>query len=456
MVTTVLVAMKSSNQTDPHLAQFRASLRLQSGRRALDVLLGHANSMSGYRLVPADDGAQNQVHYVEKASGQCPFSLSAADGELLFDVHQAGFGQVPGGLPALEAGLGSVSEIEGGTWRVRISTPAQAEVLARLLFCPDSDGLLTVRHWWANLVDPDQAEIRDGYLWGRKKLANGSRSQSQQPLSRIVPGDIVFAHTHGLIAAIGVALERTRAAPDPKGADGYGWLVPVRFARVNEPLRLKDHVSDIKRHCRARQSPLRGAGSASTTAPLVALSETDAQLLRRLLHGQVQDLEQRIAVETDGRLAEQAIEERIWQRTDIGPADKRHLSCARIGVGVFRENVERIETACRVTGILDRRYLRATHIKPWKDSDDREKIDGSNGLLLSPHIIHLFDRGHIAFADDGTLMISRHLNPYVCKAWSLEHPMLPHVFRAEQRAYLNYHRTHVFERVGGGRRTRDA
>jgi len=44
----------------------------------------------------------------------------------------------------------------------------------------------------------------------------------------------------------------------------------------------------------------------------------------------------------------------------------------RVSAGVFRERLERAETTCRVTGIMDRRYLQATHIKPWKDADDRE------------------------------------------------------------------------------------
>lgn len=188
---------------------------------------------------------------------------------------------------------------------------------------------------------------------------------------------------------------------------------------------------------------------------MVEVSDTEARLLRRLLSRQVEDLEERISAESEGKLIEQAIEEKIWQRTDIGARDKRQLSFARLGQGGFRDDVERIETACRVTGILDRRYLRATHIKPWKDASDREKLDGANGLLLSPHIIHLFDRGHISFADDGLLLISKHLNPYVRKAWSLERPVSPHPFRPEQRVYLDYHRAHVFERVGGGRRSPD-
>jgi hypothetical protein len=443
--------MVTSKQPEDRITRLRASLRLQSARRALDVLLGQAHGLGSHRLGPAHDGGPDEIRYLEAGSGQHCFSLSVADGELLFDVHQAGFGRIPGGLPALESGLGSVSEIQEGIWRVRIATPAQAETLSGLLFNIEPGRPLTVRHWWANLADADPAEVREGYLWGRRKPGNSSRSLSQQPLTRVVPGDIVFAHAHGSITAVGVALDRARGAPDPKLADGYGWLVLVRFVRINEPLHWKDHLPDGKRPRSAKRSPLRGTGGAST-APLMELSDSDAQLLRRILSGQVEDLERAVAVETGGRLVELAIEEQIWQRTDIGPHAKRDLSAARVGAGAFRENVERIETGCRVTGILDRRYLLAVHIKPWKECDDREKVDGNNGLLLSPHIIHLFDRGHIAFDDEGALMISRHLNPYVRKAWGLERPVVPHAFRAEQRTYLNFHRTQVFERVHGGRR----
>jgi len=123
------------------------------------------------------------------------------------------------------------------------------------------------------------------------------------------------------------------------------------------------------------------------------------------------------------------------------------------GQGVFRQNVEGIEKLCRVTGIPDRRHLRASHIKPWKLSDDRERLDGSNGLLLSPHLEHLFERGHISFADDGQLLVSKHLNPTVAKAWGLDKPRPPRPFRAEQRAYLEFHRRQVFEKVTSGRRT---
>jgi putative restriction endonuclease len=444
MQTNASLAMKDSEEAQTRLAQFRGSLRLPSARKAFDVLLEYATELPGYRIAPPDDPSLHEVHYFDEASGASPFRLSATDRELLFDVHQSGFGRVPGGLPALKAGVGPVSETDSGTWRLRISKPSQADALSRLLFPAGQHESPRVRHWWVNHAADNRAETEGSYLWAAKKPTNGSRSRSHQNMTRVVPGDVVFSIVDESVAAIGIALDRARSAPNPNAASREGWLIPVRLIELNEPLRLKDDPTQRQRLRRPRQS----AG-----AYLVEIPDIDARLLRRLLSRRVEDLEERIFSETEGKLTELAIEEQIWLRADIGARDKQQLSAARLGQGVFRDAVERIETACRVTGIVDRRYLYATHIKPWKAADDREKRDGANGLLLTPHIIHLFDRGHISFADDGALLISRYLNPYVSKAWGLEHPVPPRAFRAEQRVYLDYHRTHVFERVGRGRRS---
>jgi putative restriction endonuclease len=313
-------------------------------------------------------------------------------------------------------------------------------------------------HWWVNYPRSDRAEIDGSYLWLPKKNSSGSMNQSHRNMNRLMPGDVVFSCAAGTIAAIGVVLERARSAPmpgstaEPAPTDD-GWLVPVRFLDLAQALQPKDHAAEIRPLLPPRQSPLRAAGTANQQVRLAEVPVPLAQLLRRLLQRQVEEGEARIGMEMDGRLVDKAIEEQLWQRTDIGPRERRQLINARSGQGVFRERVELVETACRVTGILDRRYLRATHIKPWKDADDGEKLDGANGLLLSPHIHHLFDRGHISFADDGTLLISRHLNPYVRKAWGLERAALAHPFTPEQCAHLEYHRQQVFEKIGGGRRS---
>jgi putative restriction endonuclease len=46
------------------------------------------------------------------------------------------------------------------------------------------------------------------------------------------------------------------------------------------------------------------------------------------------------------------------------------------------------------------------HCKPWRDSNNEERLNGENGLLLTPTIDHLFDRGFISFEDSGALIVS--------------------------------------------------
>jgi predicted restriction endonuclease len=130
----------------------------------------------------------------------------------------------------------------------------------------------------------------------------------------------------------------------------------------------------------------------------------------------------------------------VFARTDIGPTDKQTLVNARRGQGSFRERVIQLEGKCRVTGVDLVDHLRARHIKPWKDSSDQEKLDGNNGLLLAPHIDHLFDQGYISFTDVGDLLVSPRCPTAVLAAWGISPTVNVGPFRTAQRPYLAYHR----------------
>lgn len=145
-------------------------------------------------------------------------------------------------------------------------------------------------------------------------------------------------------------------------------------------------------------------------------------------------------------IEDERAEAALQHRADLTPEQKIALVRARRGQGEYRHRVEQVEKACRVTGLFDRRHLRARHIRPWRDSDDEQKLDGHNGLLLSPHLDHLFERGFISFSDDGELLVSKHLNPAVFETWGLRPQRNVGPFTPAQQNYLAYHREHVFER----------
>jgi hypothetical protein len=117
---------------------------------------------------------------------------------------------------------------------------------------------------------------------------------------------------------------------------------------------------------------------------------------------------------------------------------------------LFRRRLLTVEKKCRLTGIEDLRFLRASHIKPWaKCATGDERVDGNNGLLLSPHADFLFDRGWITFEDSGVLVRSGHLPCDVVDRIGLDLKIGRNCggFSGSQQAYLEYHRNAVFEKA---------
>jgi len=128
---------------------------------------------------------------------------------------------------------------------------------------------------------------------------------------------------------------------------------------------------------------------------------------------------------------------------DVEETVKQVLRNERRGQRVFRERVLQCEPACRLTGVSAPAHLRASHIKPWAQSDSRERLDGSNGLMLSPHVDHLFDRAYISFKDDGTLLILNDDINQLLQRWGIDYREVlttSKPFNARQCAYLAYHR----------------
>ena len=180
-----------------------------------------------------------------------------------------------------------------------------------------------------------------------------------------------------------------------------------------------------------RYSPIRADGGGNQVY-LAEIPEPMAEVLLSLIGRQL-----------DVTL-EEGHEREIKNRTDIGATEKYQLVLSRVGQGQYRKNLEQHEAGCRITGITDRRFLTASHIKPWSKSNDFEKLDGNNGLLLSPHVDRLFDRGYISFEDSGALMLSAALPAEVISAWGLSAALETRSLKKEQAAYMEYHRAKIF------------
>jgi hypothetical protein len=117
----------------------------------------------------------------------------------------------------------------------------------------------------------------------------------------------------------------------------------------------------------------------------------------------------------------------------------------RKGQGVFRQNVMKVEKACRVTGVTRTEHLVASHTKPWRDSDNTERLDGENGFLLTPTIDHLFDKGFISFENNGKLIVSPRADPASIAKMGINPVggLTVGGFSSGQRRFLDYHREYI-------------
>jgi hypothetical protein len=128
---------------------------------------------------------------------------------------------------------------------------------------------------------------------------------------------------------------------------------------------------------------------------------------------------------------------------EIVETEKQALIKSRIGQGGFREDIIKLWGCCSLTGLKNISLLKASHIKPWRDSSNFERLDPYNGLLLTPNYDLLFDWGLIAFRENGQIIISNELSRDDRHAFQAdENQRLRKVF-PENQSFLEYHRAKI-------------
>ncbi|MBD3617535.1 MAG: HNH endonuclease [Gracilimonas sp.] len=133
--------------------------------------------------------------------------------------------------------------------------------------------------------------------------------------------------------------------------------------------------------------------------------------------------------------------ENIITDTSYAETDKVSLIKTRIGQGEFRNGLLSYWKGCAVTGYKTPSMLIASHIKPWRDSDNQERLDTYNGLLLTPNFDKAFDAGFISFDSKGKILISDVFE--APNMLGIESDMKIR-FENAHRRYLEYHREEVF------------
>ncbi|WP_431293501.1 HNH endonuclease [Pedobacter sp. P26] len=300
-----------------------------------------------------------------------------------------------------------------------------------------------MNYWWVNHKQTYKAEVGGGYIWSPIKNKNNSANKSYTNLTETNIGDVIFSYAGAKIKAIGIIRQRYSNAPVPEefGVVGEQWskdgyLVKIDWEVLNSSFKPKDFIDDIKEMLPSRYSPLQQNGNGNQGIYLAQISAKLGEKLIEIINLENTYILPDLIQDQKEILDDQ--EQKEIENLNIPEQEKQQLIKARTGQGLYKRNLIKIEQFCRITDVSDLSFLIASHIKPWCKSDNIEKIDGNNGLLLSPHVDKLFDKGIISFSDDGELLIKKEAAK-VFADWNLQKKNVGS-FNSKQKEYLAFHR----------------
>lgn len=311
--------------------------------------------------------------------------------------------------------------------------------------------------WWVNHKKTVRQELEGGYLWSPRTEKNGYRSQFYDNMRRAHPGDLVLSFANAAVGAVGIVTAFAVPCVKPEEFKRVntdwsreGWYLPVNWRGLRTRIRPKSIIGDLAPLLPTKYSPVNpSSGNGNEKAYLAEISEAVFDLM---MTGQgdipASLLGQPLSPVDPTVLLDDIAERTIEHDTTIGETEKEQLVLARRGQGRFRAQLIERYGKCVMTGVLEPALLIASHIKPWRvGKDAAERLDVNNGLLMSPHIDHLFDRGFITFSDAGDLIISPVIDAQDIARLGITESMIDTAcqpFSDKTKAYLQYHRDVVF------------
>lgn len=257
--------------------------------------------------------------------------------------------------------------------------------------------------WWVNHSQTFRQEFFGKYIWCPRRKRNGQINPFYETMRGLAPGDIVFSFADGAIKGFGVARTQSYNCPRPdefghvgEAWDMVGWRADIDFQSFTEPILPTQHMRAIAPTLPQRYSPIRANGYGNQGAYLAQIEEPMALVIAQLASPELLQIIRGMSFSETKQTQfpelrgieewEERECEHISKDNRLRETEKNALIKARRGQGLFRQNVARIERFCRVTHVDRPKHLIASHIKPWRESNNRERLFEGNGLLLTPTI----------------------------------------------------------------------
>ena len=147
--------------------------------------------------------------------------------------------------------------------------------------------------------------------------------------------------------------------------------------------------------------------------------------------------------------AEQTIINKALDQRTVDKTETQRLTLVRTEQGNYRKAALALwDNKCAVTGVDEPGWLIASHIKPWRESTNEERVNPLNSLILTPNYDKLFDRGIISFSPNNGKIILPSIHTH--EMWRNLERMhiddevhLSHIPDGTEK-FLDYHNKRVF------------
>ena len=266
-------------------------------------------------------------------------------------------------------------------------------------------------YYWVNQGKTYKEEKEGGYLWAPTHNSSGSSVFHWENMTKLEPNDIVLNYYRGYVIGYCIIESKYFLASQPKEFnvdvewENEGYMVDAKYFPFSKPLDIKSVYNQIEQYLPSKYSPLNKTGNPpkikANQGYLYESNRSITKTIFNLAKVYLDDYD-----ESTNTVNEDAAEYNTPKETT-----REGLVTSRIGQGEYRQQIlRRWNFKCAVNGVSIKEILIASHIVPWRESNDQERLDVDNGLLLSPTYDALFDRYLISFDDNGQILLSKSMN----------------------------------------------
>jgi len=293
--------------------------------------------------------------------------------------------------------------------------------------------------WWVFQNQSYERSRDGGYIWAPLVDKAGHKKSHWEVLQQVQVGDLIFSCNKRSIVATSTAKSNAYVSPQPHPDDAKDWTgdgrrIDVAYVDIPTPLPV-DELVDLFPQLQAEGGPLQVDGRGKMGYLFEVAPQAALEILNRLDK----------TIDIDSVINAGQASNAGYVSTTVS----RSVN-ARVGQDKFRDDLMTLWGGqCALTGVDRKELLIASHTKPWRLSNDKERTDKNNGFLFESRIDKLFDARLISFDDDGRILISTLLSESNVLALQIKKDQkIRNSLNSSQKDYLKFHREQLFGRLG--------